>query len=119
MSNCQVFQLAGLIGKKWTIALMQEVSLNGDKGFNFISRRMKKITPKILSARLREMEGKGIVKREIFNKHKIERSRYTLTEKGKELQSIIENLKVWNMKYSGSYFGCNDKKCIDCKFYYL
>ena len=118
MSNCQTFQLVDLIGKKWTIVLMQEIALNGDKGFNYISKRINKITPKVLSARLKELEEKEIITREIFNKHKIGRKKYKLTERGTKLQSIIESLKVWNMEYSKPDLGCIAKNCADCKFCY-
>ena len=118
MSKCPVFQSAEIIGKKWTIVLMQEIALNGDKGFNFISKRMKEITPKILSTRLRELEEKGIIKKGLINKQIPNRSKYTLTDKGKELQNIIESLKVWAIKHSKVELECNVKKCVDCDFYY-
>ena len=54
MYKCQLFQVADLLGKKWTIVIIQEVALNGCKGFNAVFNKLKGISPKILSKRLKE-----------------------------------------------------------------
>ena len=56
MSKCPVFQIADVLSKKWTIVLIREIALNSSGGFNAISKRMHKISPKILSVRLRQLE---------------------------------------------------------------
>lgn len=114
--KCPIFQSADLIGKKWTIVLLQEISANGDKGFNYIFRRLKKISPKILSRRLQEMERSGIIRRDISKKEVPLRAKYTLTEKGAELQGIIGKLREWQIKYSKEKFECNEE-CVSCQLY--
>ncbi len=114
MKQCQVFGAAGLIGKKWTIALLEEIAANGDKGFNFISARMRKISPKILANRLKEMEENGIIERGIIKTAPL-RTKYFLTSKGMELYSIVQSMKHWNSKHECR--NCATNKCVECELY--
>ncbi len=116
MASCPVFKVADLVGKKWTIVIVQEVALNGEKGFNAIFRRMKKVSPKLLAKRLKELEKAGIVEKKIFANKIPVRTSYKLTKKGKELEQIINRLKMWEMKYV-SGLGCNRKECVNCPLY--
>ena len=117
MSECPVFKSADIIGKKWTIALLQEIALNGKKGFNIIFKRMGKISPKILAKRLKELEDEGVIKREYIIKEKPIRAIYILTEKGNELLKIIQSLKIWNVKYSNVPIDCQNRECVNCELY--
>ena len=116
MASCPIFKVADIIGKKWTIVIVQEVSINGKNGFNAMFRRMRKISPKLLSKRLKELEETGIIKKEIFAKDMPVRTSYKLTKKGKELGNIIRSLKIWGAKYEGRP-GCDRKQCVDCPLY--
>jgi DNA-binding HxlR family transcriptional regulator len=107
MDSCSVFHVAHVVGKKWTIALLQQVELHGDSGFNFIANRMG-ITPKILSARLKELEHAGIVDSRA--------SSYTLTDKGKELHALVKKIRDWNAKHGG-FLGCAETECVTCACY--
>ena len=115
-SKCPIFESADLIGKKWTIALLQEISANGDRGFNYIFRRLGKISPKILSRRLREMEISGIIERDISRNKAPARAKYKVTEKGAELQKIIGQLRKWQIRYSKEKFECS-QDCVSCQMY--
>ena len=56
------------------------------------------INPKTLSVRLREMEKSGLIKRQIHDETPI-KIEYTVTEKGKELKSIIMQMAAFSMKH--------------------
>ena len=116
MDKCPIFQITGILGKKWTIVLMQEIVLNGEKGFNYILKRMRKISPKILSKRLKELEETGIVEREIGRQMPL-RTRYRLTQKGMELKGIADSLRIWNERHYDKKIECARKECINCGFY--
>ena len=59
---------------------------------------IEEINPKILSARLKEMEKDGLIKRKIFHERPI-RIEYTLTEKGGALQPILNQMAAFSIKY--------------------
>ncbi|MFL0575089.1 winged helix-turn-helix transcriptional regulator, partial [Priestia megaterium] len=57
---------------------------------------MDGISPKTLSLRLKELENHGIVERKVFPEVP-PRVEYTLTEKGKRLESIFIELKRFGL----------------------
>jgi len=116
MSKCPVFYTANLVGKKWTIVILQEVELNGRKGFNFISKRIGKISPKILSNRLKELESNGLIEKKIVSAVPL-KTKYKLTAKGKDFQNLIRNIKEWDNKYSNIKLECVKQECVACSLY--
>ena len=117
MSKCPVFGIADLVGRKWTIVILQEILLNGNKGFNAVSRRMKLISPKILSARLKELENSQIIEKKMTTVNGRVKPQYRLTQKGKELYSVIESLKMWNIKWPVKGLECSSRECVNCSLY--
>jgi DNA-binding HxlR family transcriptional regulator len=117
MQHCPVFETAHLLGKKWMIVLLQEVALHGDKGFNHIHKRMARVSPKIISQRLRELEKAGLIERKVIGGTLPERTSYSLTEKGKELYGISLAFRKWQSKYHPEIEGCEERECAKCTFY--
>ncbi len=88
-----------LIGGKWKGLILwhlhdKEVLRNGE-----MLRLMPKITQKMLTQQLREMEENGLVKRVIYEQvpPKVE---YSLTEHGKALRPILEMMIEWGVEYA-------------------
>ncbi|MCX8166781.1 MAG: helix-turn-helix transcriptional regulator [Candidatus Micrarchaeota archaeon] len=65
-SNCFFLKNLDLLEKKWSIKILL-VIMRGATRFNEIQRRLKKITPKMLSMRLRELEQRGLITKRIEN----------------------------------------------------
>jgi DNA-binding HxlR family transcriptional regulator len=57
------------------------------------------VNPKILSARLREMERLGLIKRKVYSRETPIRIEYFPTEKGLALQPILDMMAAYSMKY--------------------
>jgi DNA-binding HxlR family transcriptional regulator len=68
------------------------------KRFNEFLNSIEEINPKTLSIRLRELEKDRLIKREVFNETPV-RIEYYLTEKGKALQPILEQMALFSIKY--------------------
>jgi DNA-binding HxlR family transcriptional regulator len=68
------------------------------KLFNEFLNYIEEINPKTLSIRLRELEKDKLIKREVFNETPV-RIEYSLTEKGRALQPILEQMALFSMKY--------------------
>ena len=115
-SKCGVFNIADLVGKKWTIVVLQEIEHNGDKGFNKIIGRMKKISPKLLAQRLRELEEDGIIEKKVITDRMPVRTVYKLTKKGKDLEEVIETMRKFNFNYSNQKSLCKHE-CVACSLY--
>jgi DNA-binding HxlR family transcriptional regulator len=56
------------------------------------------INAKILSSRLKEMENDGLIERKVYPDTPI-RIEYVITEKGRALEPILEQMSAFSMKY--------------------
>lgn len=84
--------LLELIGNKWSFLILQEL-LRGDRRTGQLVAALPGISTKTLTARLKELEKHGIVKRTVYAEIP-PRVEYSLTEKGKELEPVICALKA-------------------------
>ncbi len=116
MESCPVSDVAQLLGKKWTLPLLQQIHLYGGKGFNELMRQMKKISPKILTERLRALEDLEIIKKEVPEQDQ-SKTAYSITSKGKELEVVLAQFRAWNQKYNHNIPDCMEKECILCERY--
>ena len=95
---CPVFNTLNIIGKKFTLLLLRNMIFLKQKRFNEFLNSIEEINPKTLSIRLRELEKDKLIKREVFNETPV-RIEYYLTEKGRALQPILEQMALFSMKY--------------------
>ena len=95
---CPVFNTLNIIGKKFTLLLLRNMIFLKQKRFNEFLNSIEQINPKTLSIRLRELEKDRLIKREVFNETPV-RIEYYLTEKGKALQAILEQMALFSIKY--------------------
>lgn len=116
MYECDFLKYVDVAGKKWTFPLMQEIMLHGNKGFNTIFHRLRKISPKVLSSRLKEMEKMGLVEKKKVANLKPAKSMYSMSKKGIELYEILNSFRGWSEKYHSNP-GCTEKECIMCEKY--
>ena len=95
---CPIFNTLNIIGKKFTLLFLRNMIFLKQKRFNEFLNSIEQINPKTLSIRLRELEKDRLIKREVFNETPV-RIEYYLTEKGKALQPILEQMALFSMKY--------------------
>lgn len=92
---CPVAMAAEVLETRWTLLIVRELCL-GSKHFNELRRGVPKMSPTLLSKRLRELEDHGIltIVRTADNK-----SEYILTDAGKELLDVIVSIGSWGKKW--------------------
>ena len=66
--------------------------------FNELLDSIEEINSKTLSLRLREMEQDGLITRHVYPEMPL-RVEYTLTEKGKNLKPILEQMGEFSTRY--------------------
>lgn len=95
---CPKFEEAfELLGKRWT-GLIIRVLLNGEKRFTDISSVIPNMSARMLTERFKELEEQGIVLRTVYPETPV-RIEYELTEKGKELAKVMEEIQNWAEKW--------------------
>jgi DNA-binding HxlR family transcriptional regulator len=95
---CPVDNTFKIVGKKFTIHILRNMTLLNQSRFNQFLGSIEGINPKTLSVRLKEMEKSGLIKRKVFDETPI-RIEYTVTEKGMALKPIIMQMAAFSMKY--------------------
>jgi DNA-binding HxlR family transcriptional regulator len=93
-SLCERFHRASeLIGRRWTGAILY-VLLQSRCRFATLRSAVPGITDRMLSERLQELEGEGIVERTVIPETPV-RVEYCLTEKGRSLAPVIDTIAQW------------------------
>ena len=94
---CPVAMAAEVLCTRWTVVLLREL-VAGSTRFNDLRRGVPRMSPALLSKRLKELEAAGIVER---IKSKGERSsyEYQLTEAGRDLRSVVETIGIWGQRW--------------------
>jgi DNA-binding HxlR family transcriptional regulator len=82
-----------LVGKRWTGAILL-VLMDGPLHFSGIRQLVPELSDRLLSERLKELEGEGIVERRVLDGSPV-RVEYSLTEKGRALEPTLRALKDW------------------------
>ncbi len=85
-------QTLDVIGNKWTLPIVLSL-LDGPKRFNELQKSTC-CCPRTLSARLTELEASRLVKRKTFKDLPL-KVEYSLTPKGKSLDSVIVAMASW------------------------
>ena len=93
---CPVAMAAEILCTRWTIGVLREL-IAGSTRFNELRRGVPRMSPALLSQRLKELEEAGIVARQAAagERNVIE---YRLTESGRELTPIVEAFGIWGQR---------------------
>ncbi|HJK01075.1 MAG TPA: helix-turn-helix domain-containing protein [Methanocorpusculum sp.] len=113
---CTVNQTVRYLTKKWTLLIILELfkGENHTLRFSELMDQLPKITAKVLSERLRELETEGIVSKRVDMSIVPIRSEYTLTESGIELMDVVRKIKYWALKWKINNIPCSSQECQLC-----
>ncbi|HBC07185.1 MAG TPA: transcriptional regulator [Rhodospirillaceae bacterium] len=97
---CPVAMAAEILGGRWIINLVREL-LAGSTRFNDLRRGLPRVSPALLSKRLKELEEHGVVARRPLPGEAAVME-YHLTAAGRELGPIIEAIGIWGHRWTES-----------------
>ncbi|TNJ60316.1 helix-turn-helix transcriptional regulator [Paenibacillus hemerocallicola] len=95
-TECAIAKSLDTISNKWTFLIVRDLLLDGTVRFGELQRSLDGISAKTLTLRLRELEEKGIVSRQVYPEIP-PRVEYSLTDKGKQLEPLFIELKRFGM----------------------
>tara|TARA_R110002167_G_scaffold267045_1_gene473764 strand:- start:827 stop:1519 length:693 start_codon:yes stop_codon:yes gene_type:complete len=94
---CPLAMAAEVLCTRWTMVLMREL-IAGSTRFNDLRRGVPKMSPTLLSRRLKDLEEAGILERRpmpsergVFDYH--------LTEAGHDLHDVVISMGMWGQKW--------------------
>ena len=93
---CPVAMAAEIICSRWTALVLREM-LCGTTRFNDLRRGVPRMSPTLLSKRLKELDEAGVIAaRPTGRPASVE---YKLTEAGEELRGVIMSLGIWGQRW--------------------
>jgi DNA-binding HxlR family transcriptional regulator len=92
---CPVAMASEILCTRWTIVLIREL-IAGSTRFNDLRRGVPRMSPALLSQRLKELESDGIIERTPTESGLFE---YRLTAAGRELKPLIEAFGIWGQRW--------------------
>ena len=107
---CPVAKATELLGERWTILILRELFL-GTHRYSEFQRALSRISPSLLTKRLKQLEAAGILARKVQQGRK--GHDYFLTPVGKELAPIVEHLATWGMRWARGQLDDNE---LDVEF---
>ncbi len=96
---CPVAMAAEIVCTRWTALLLREL-LCGNCRFNDLRKGLPRMSPTLLSKRLKELEVAGIVAQTKNPKSGV--SEYHLTAAGEDLRPIVMSLGTWGQRWIDS-----------------
>jgi DNA-binding HxlR family transcriptional regulator len=94
---CPISMTAELLCTRWTMLIVREL-LNGSTRFNELRRGLARMSPALLSRRLKELEMTGIVDRKRLRGGG-DLYEYKLTEAGGALGEVVKAFAVWGQTW--------------------
>lgn len=96
---CRHFQRAAeLIGKRWNPQVVRALQ-TGSARFGDIKGAIPQISDALLSDRLKELEAEGVVTRDVTPTTPV-LIEYHLTERGRDLTKVVDELARWAERWS-------------------
>jgi len=87
-----------VLSGKWKIAIISSICYYNKRRFSDILNDVVGISNKMLSKELKELEINKLINRSVLETQPIT-VQYTLTDHGKTLQTIINNLTAWGIEH--------------------
>ncbi len=94
---CPVAMAAEVLCTRWTVVLLREL-VAGSTRFNDLRRGVPRMSPALLSQRLKDLEAAGVLRRDalpgepgLFE--------YRLTAAGRELEALVEAFGTWGQRW--------------------
>src|SRR5207237_7302150 len=94
---CPVAMAAEILCTRWTVVLLREL-IAGSTRFNDLRRGVPRMSPALLSQRLKELEAANVITRTpspsepgIFE--------YRLTDAGRELEPLVQAFGIWGQRW--------------------
>ena len=93
--KCSVAVTLDIFNDRWKLSIIWHL-LDGKKRFKELNEIISEITQKTLTVKLKELEEKNIIHREVYAEvpPKVE---YSLTSSGEKLRPVLENMSKWGI----------------------
>jgi DNA-binding HxlR family transcriptional regulator len=99
--KCEVANIWEILGRRWSLLILKNLSTKGVIRFNELKRLLTGISSTVLADRLLELERESLVSKKIYPEIP-PRVEYRLTSQAKELEIILKELGKWANRWKAS-----------------
>jgi DNA-binding HxlR family transcriptional regulator len=111
--NCSAARALELVGERWSLLIIRDALFRGVTRFADFQRSLG-LASNVLAARLESFVAAGLMERRPYSNH-AEHHDYLLTERGRDLQSVVIALTAWGDRWEAPngppvvyrHAGCN------------
>jgi len=96
---CGLAHALELVGERWALLVVRDL-IPGPKRFTDLRNGLPRIPTNVLSARLKELEGAGVIRRRVLPRP-LGGVVYELTDYGSELEDVVLRLGLWGARSLG------------------
>lgn len=100
-TTCPVAAALDAIGERWSILILRDLMKNPSRRFQDLQDSLRGCAPNTLSARLKDLEEKGLVERRLYEQHP-PRLEYVLTSRGRAAAPVVRALRAWGRELQAS-----------------
>lgn len=96
-SLCPAAKAADIIGDRWVLLLLREL-MTGASRYKDFQNALPRISPTVLSNRLKQMEANGLLIKKSAPGEKA--TEYLLTKCGRELAPVLDRMTKWGLRWA-------------------
>ena len=112
--DCPVDRTLNLINKKWSIQILRDMFF-GKKHFSEFKDGKAKLSNKVLSECLKNLENNGLIKKEVLNTTPIT-TQYNLTDYGRSMNRIIYELAMFTLDSENNSYTIEEQEFLKDTF---
>lgn len=98
---CPVEITLTLINSRWSILILRDL-MQETKRFGQLQRSLGKVSQKVLSSTLKDLERNGLIVRKVYPEVP-PRVEYSLTPLGNSLNPVLDSLRKWGEFYKQNF----------------
>lgn len=95
--GCPVELTLGAVQGKWKVLILWNLR-DATLRYSELKRRLPKVTHKMLSQQLRELEADGLIRRTVYPVVP-PKTEYSLREEGRSLLPVLRAMQEWGLRY--------------------
>jgi DNA-binding HxlR family transcriptional regulator/putative sterol carrier protein len=95
---CPISKAAEVLGERWMLLVLREL-IHGATRYTELQRGLGRISPSVLSARLKLLTEHGLIERVVTEENTRE---YRLTRAGRELGPVVHSIGEWGQRWMRS-----------------
>ena len=111
MVGCPIHSSAGVLGRRWALAVLRDIAFCEGVRFSDLLRSNLGLTPRVLVMRLKDLQNEGVIQRVKDGRGGIT---YALTRQGEDALPILAAFSFYGMRHhAGEVFADGKPRNID------